>query len=148
MPSEHPQSSRRPLLPLLVNQNNASHRSSSTNRELDESQMFILFIKVLLLYARQVALEKNDRADRPLHKVVQAVVSECTRGNRRGDPAYTPLMEVTELKLRKAIGNDHYLRAKLYFDTYCRSRGIQANLLAPLQNDSSLAHVRRVSLEP
>jgi hypothetical protein len=58
---------------------------------------FVLFVKLLLDRLR-------DSGDIVLLEQAKLLVHHCTYRNRLGDPAYCPLAETTELRLRSLVG--------------------------------------------
>ena len=101
--------------------------ASLQGRGLTERQQFLIFVKILLKYI--------DRTNNPqLRRAAKAVVAECTRRNRMGDTDYMPLQAAVERRLRTTLGEVHWTRAKLCFDTYVARQGIRtvhANALNP-----------------
>uniref|UniRef100_A0A7S3P5H5 Uncharacterized protein n=1 Tax=Amphora coffeiformis TaxID=265554 RepID=A0A7S3P5H5_9STRA len=87
-------------------------------RGLTERQQFLIFVKILLKYV--------ERTNNPqLQRTAKAVVAECTRRNRMGDAEYMPLQAAVERHLRVSLGEVHWSRAKLCFDTYLARQGIR-----------------------
>jgi len=87
-------------------------------RALTERQQFVIFVKILLKYV--------ERTNNPqLQRTAKAVVAECTRRNRMGDVDYMPLQAAVERQLRVSLGELHWSRAKLCFDTYVARQGIR-----------------------
>ena len=95
-----------------------THAFSLPNQQnsLDTQQQFLLFMKVLFMYVRGVDTRALEQ--------VKTIVSTCTLRNRLQDPAYTPLMDSIELRLRKFLGEDHWDSVKLQFLDFCTRRGI------------------------
>ena len=115
-----------PLSSNIIPQEDNDHQPSLNNRAstgfaLNSQELFLVFVKVIFVYIKTTK-------DRNLHRKAASVVSECTQGNRRGDPQYTPLQEAVEKRLRDSLGLIHFTRAKLCFDSYCAMRRIR---LAP-----------------
>ena len=100
----------------------ANARSTMTEQGppllLSEQQMFLLFVKILLMYVRRTK-------DQTLRRRTVSIITECTQRNRQGDPAYTPLMEAVQQRLRDRLGYHHFASAKRCFDVYCERRGVQ-----------------------
>ena len=96
----------------------APNNRAAAGFALSSQELFLVFVKVIFVYIKTT----NDRN---LHRKAATVVSECTRGNRRGDPQYTPLQEAVEQRLRDSLGLVHFTRAKLCFDSYCAMRRIR-----------------------
>ena len=104
--------------------NHPSARGAVYARGLTQRQQFLVFVKILLKYV--------DRQNNPhLKRNAKAVVAECTRRNRHGDPHYTPLQDAVERRLRLTLGEVHWARAKLCFDTYIVRHGIQTVAVPP-----------------
>ena len=87
---------------------------------LNTQQQFLLFMKVLFVYLRGIDGDENKR----MLKQVKTIVSTCTFRNRLQDPAYTPLMDSVERRLRKFLGQGHWDAVKLRFLDFCTRRGI------------------------
>lgn len=82
---------------------------------LTERQTFLLLIKCLLMYLQKV----NEHA---LRHSVKAIVAECVKRNRNGEPQFSPLHDAIELLLRKCVGEVHWTRAKLCVEALCEKR--------------------------
>ena len=92
---------------------------TSSNVAIQKKELlFLIFVKVFVLYTRKT----NDPS---LMRRAKAVLYECTRCNRQGHPAYTPLMDVVKRRLYEAPGLFHFARAQHSLYVYCGSRGIQ-----------------------
>lgn len=92
--------------------------NSVFGRGLTERQQFLIFVKILLKYI--------DRTNNPQLRIrAKAVVAECTQRNRMGDTDYMPLQDAVERRLRVSLGEVHWARAKLCFDTYVARQQIR-----------------------
>ena len=100
-----------PLQPM-----NRPPNPQGRRRDLTEQERFLIFVKILFK-----CLEKSE--DPRLKPRAKAVVTECTRGNRMGDTNYMPLQDAVERRLRRHVGEQHWTRAKLYYDQYLIRRG-------------------------
>ena len=74
-----------------------------------------------------------DRLNNSSLKVrAKAIIAECTERNRRGIPEYTPLMSAVERRLKQSIGEIHWSRAQICFQSYLRktaSRSLNASAI-------------------
>jgi hypothetical protein len=78
-----------------------------------QKKRFLLFVKILFK-----SLEQS--ADSETREKAKEIVSDCTRRNRLGDPAFTPLMEAVDRLLRGKVGEPHWRRAHVYMQHYLR----------------------------
>ena len=113
-----PLSSNVPLQQQDENESRETSTNESNGPVLTRQEMFLVFVKVIFLYIK-------SKKDRTLQRQVAAVISECTRRNRRGDPDYSPLQDAVEKHLRESLGLLHFTQAKLCFDSYCVTRRIR-----------------------
>ena len=80
-----------------------------------QKRRFLLFIKILFKSLEQASeFETRDRA--------REIVSDCTRRNRLGDPAFSPLIDVIDQRLRRYVGEAHWRRAHMYMQHYLMTR--------------------------
>jgi hypothetical protein len=85
--------------------------ASSTASFGSQRQMFLIFIKILF--------KCLDQANRPeVRDKAKKIVALCTQRNRMGDPAFTPLMEAVEKRLRGFVGEVLWRRALLLLNHY------------------------------
>lgn len=95
----------------------ATTGSRAVGRGLTERQQFLVFIKILLKYV--------ERTNNPqLRRTIKAVVTDCTRRNRNGETAFMPLQAAVERRLRIVLGEVHWSRARMCFDSYVERQGI------------------------
>jgi hypothetical protein len=81
-----------------------------------QKRRFLLFIKILFKTLEQASeFDTRDKA--------RDIVTDCTRRNRLGDPAFTPLIDVVDQRLRRHVGEAHWRRAHLYMQHYMMTRG-------------------------
>lgn len=114
-----------PQLPLSVNQHSLPfrpHVGRSTipppRRALTEREQFLVFVKILFKCLKQA---QEDRISRQ----AQTIVFECTRRNRRGEHGFSPLQSAVEKHLRTVVGERYWMRAQLYYEQYCATKGIR-----------------------
>ena len=85
-----------------------------------------MFVKILLTYI--------ERTNNPaLRRTAKAIVADCTRRNRMGEAAYTPLQQAVERRLRSSLGEVHWARAKQCFDSYVARQNIRTVQAATIQ---------------
>lgn len=93
-----------------------NHPMAVTTSSAFQKRRFLLFIKILFKSLEQASeFETRDRA--------REIVSDCTRRNRLGDPAFTPLIDVVDQRLRRHVGETHWRRAHVYMQHYLITRG-------------------------
>lgn len=90
---------------------------SSSSRQMSETLLqkkrFLLFVKILFM-----SLEQS--ADSETREKAMDIISDCTRRNRLGDPAFSPLMDAVDQRLRGNVGESHWRRAHGYMEHYLR----------------------------
>ena len=84
----------------------------ASSLEVQQKKRFLIFIKILFKALDQCEPEIKERA--------KAVVSDCTRRNRLGDPDYMPLMDAVDRRLRGQVGEVHWRRAHMYMQHYMK----------------------------
>ncbi len=81
-----------------------------------QKKRFLLFIKILFKSLERASeLETRDKA--------KQIIADCTRRNRMGDPAFTPLMDSIDQRLRGHVGEIHWRRAHVYMQLYIQRGG-------------------------
>jgi hypothetical protein len=107
-----------PLRTLSSISGGDSVASSSTSASFrSQRQMFLIFIKILFKCLDQ-------QANRPeVRDKAKKIVALCTQRNRMGDPAFTPLMEAVEKRLRGFVGEVLWRRALLLLNHYLSKNG-------------------------
>ena len=118
-----PPSKSKQSLMIAPSPNNPSHdlrRFQQLERRSDHEKRveFALFLKVLLR-----CLEKSNQS--LLLQQARLVVVTCTRGNRMGDPSFSPLSSAIEMRLRKLIGDHEWQQAKNYTRFYQRRQEVR-----------------------
>ena len=96
--------------------------SPPQSRRISNRAKCLVFVKILLTYLETTAGNTGLQSD--LSQRAKAIVLDCTRRNRMGDQKFIPLKEALELRLRQCVGELHWIRAKQYFDKFCRRKGI------------------------
>jgi hypothetical protein len=96
--------------------------ASSRRRPLSEAEETVLLVKIIMKCV-------DKAGDHTLKNQVKSIVADCTRRNRMGDPAYTPLRDACKVRLRRTVGELHWSRVQLLYNRYCIRQGIhcQAN---------------------
>ncbi|KAG7346482.1 hypothetical protein IV203_005550 [Nitzschia inconspicua] len=89
-----------------------------------QKRRFAVFVKILF---RELD-RSEDRAE--LREVAKAIVLDCTRRNRLGDPAYRPLMNAVDQRLRRHVGETHWRRAHLYLQHYMKQDALRRSTLS------------------
>ena len=92
--------------------------SSVESRRTIHRRHFLLFVRVLIKCIEQ---SQNYK----LKLQAKAMVSECVKRNRMGDPHFSPLQESLELRLRGLVGPDYWNQAKDYMHCYHTARSQQ-----------------------
>ena len=92
----------------IETRNNKNTNTDGSSRLLNEREQFFYFIKILLRLFEQPDNSTND-GDR-LRAQATLVIRDCTRRNRRGEAAYTPLIAALERRLRPCRGMERYWR--------------------------------------
>ena len=95
----------------VVANNNVNSSSKPAPVSKKSQKDFLLFIKILLKCLS--ATQNHVLKDR-----TKAIVSECTKRNRLGDPAYMPLQKAVEIRLRPLVGENLWTRAQNYVQSY------------------------------
>ena len=94
---------------------NKNHVVVGSTSTACQKRRFLLFIKILFKSLEQACeFETRDRA--------REIVSDCTRRNRLEDPAFTPLIDVIDQRLRRYVGEAHWRRAHMYMHHYLMTR--------------------------
>jgi hypothetical protein len=73
----------------------------------------LAFVKILLKH-----LEKSDEV--LLHRRCKAILADCLKNNRQGNPEFIPLHEAAEARLLPAVGPRHWNRAVQYLNLYLK----------------------------
>ena len=60
-----------------------------------------------------------------LRERTKAVLGECIRRSRSGDSNFVPLHEVAGNRLRRVVGDKLWFKINLYFEAYCKTKGIR-----------------------
>lgn len=95
-------------------------------RPPNERQHFLVFTKVLFKYL--------ERLNNPVLKSrAKAIIAECTQRNRMGIPEYTPLMSAVERRLKQSLGEVHYARAQICYNSYLRKTAARSLSLSHVQ---------------
>lgn len=91
------------------------------NKQQQHSQKrrFAVFVKILF---RELD-RSEDRAE--LRDIAKSIVLDCTHRNRLGDPAYQPLMEAVDQRLRRHVGEVYWRRAHLYLQHYMKQDALR-----------------------
>lgn len=77
----------------------------------DRRVEFALLLKILFK-----CLEKSKQYF--LLRQARLVVMTCTRGQKMGDPSFSPLSDAIEIRLKKLISNNVWRQAKNYTEIY------------------------------
>ena len=97
---------------------NKNHVVVGSTSTACQKRRFLLFIKILFKSLEQACeFETRDRA--------REIVSDCTRRNRLEDPAFTPLIDVIDQRLRRYVGEAHWRRAHMYMHHYLMTRSVE-----------------------
>mmetsp|Transcript_23207 Transcript_23207/g.55026 ORF Transcript_23207/g.55026 Transcript_23207/m.55026 type:complete len:215 (-) Transcript_23207:313-957(-) len=100
---------------------------SQTQQQQQQKRQFLLFIKILFKILDQnhdVTVEKREAA--------RAIVADCTRRNRLGDPAFIPLMAAVDARLRRHLGEQHWRKAHMYMRHYMNREAARTRLPLPV----------------
>jgi hypothetical protein len=94
--------------------------------DMIQKKRFAVFVKILF--------RELDRSDdsAELRGVAKAIVLDCTRRNRLGDPAYHPLMEAVDQRLRQHVGETHWRKAHLYLHHYMKQDALRRTSSTPV----------------
>jgi hypothetical protein len=82
--------------------------------DMTQKKRFAVFVKILFR-----ELHRSENGDE-LRDVAKAILLDCTHRNRLGDPAYHPLMEAVDQRLRRHVGETHWRRALVYLQHYMK----------------------------
>ena len=98
-------------------------KSRPHSSDYDRRVEFALFLKIIIK-----CLEKSEQFFL-LHQA-RLVVMTCTRGQKMGDPSFSPLSDAIEMRLKKLISEDKnnkdvWRKAKNYTDIYLTRPRIQ-----------------------
>lgn len=85
--------------------------SNTKSATTSKTKQFLLFIKILLKCL-------DATSNNILKERAKAIVGECTKRNRLGDPNYQPLQQAVEQRLRPVVGEQWWTRAQTYAQTY------------------------------
>jgi len=99
---------------------NNQSSSLSSEKTLLQKKRFLLFIKILFK-----SLEES--ADSETRDQAKEIVADCTRRNRLGDPAYSPLTDAVDRRLRGLVGESYWQRAHAFMLFYLRRREEEGN---------------------
>jgi len=100
---------------------------NQTQQQQQQKRQFLLFIKILFKILDQnhdVTVEKREAA--------RAIVADCTRRNRLGDPAFIPLMAAVDARLRRHLGEQHWRKAHMYMRHYLNREAARTRLPFPV----------------
>lgn len=107
----------RSIAPLCVPKVITAYSRDNAGITLNDDQAFLLFLKICFLYISRI----NDR---PLVLRIKAIVNKCTSENRRGNPEFSPLRKVVQIRLRVALGKMRWAKVQYVMQSFCNSRGI------------------------
>jgi hypothetical protein len=97
------------------------HSPNTVRRVLNEREVFLIFIKVLFK-----CMERYD--DMQLRQRAKAIVLECTKRNRYGDPTFSSLQDVVERCLKNIVGDTCWNKARVFTGAFCNQIGLQTSL--------------------
>lgn len=103
--------------PLSMSMGHPFQVSLKGRRHLTKRETFLVLVKILVKYLECQKLTQ-------LRMDVKELIMECTRRNRMGDPEFMPLQAAVEVRLRLLVGDLLWFRAMLYFESYCRRKGL------------------------
>jgi hypothetical protein len=83
---------------------------------------FLLFVRVLIKCIEQ---SRNYK----LTLQTKALVAECVKRNRMGDPHFSPLQDSMEIRLRGLVGPNYWHQAKDYI--HCFKKAKSNSILKP-----------------
>jgi hypothetical protein len=122
---QRPNAAASSLASQVSNSNSFRHPSyTSRRRVVSEREKFLIFVKILLHCL------KVDQVDPGIHPNAKAVVSECTRRNRMGDPNFSPLQPAVERRLRRTVGEVRWARARQQYVLFCQRKGIDTCIIS------------------
>lgn len=123
----------------IVNTNgNGSLGSKPTAVGKKTQKDFLLFIKILL---KCLTTTQNQL----LKERTKAIVSECTKRNRLGDPAYMPLQTAVEVRLRPLVGEQLWTRAENYVQSYHSKQPQLAQRVAQVRQQQRQQQLMRMA---
>ena len=102
-------------------------QNQSQQQQQQQKRQFLVFIKILFKILDQnhdVTVEKREAA--------RAIVADCTRRNRLGDPAFIPLMAAVDARLRRHLGEQHWRKAHIYMRHYMNREAARTRLPLPV----------------
>ena len=104
-----------------------SGEMAQNQSQQQQKRQFLVFIKILFKILDQnhdVTVEKREAA--------RAIVADCTRRNRLGDPAFIPLMAAVDARLRRHLGEQHWRKAHIYMRHYMNREAARTRLPLPV----------------
>ena len=109
-----------PFSAYLYNPSRSSQRKPVSPPTQSRPRTSMLSSKMRLMVFIKIILKclESDLVDPNVRLKVKQVIAECTRKNREGDPDYTPLEDAIERRLRFAVDDCHWNRAKTLMDHY------------------------------
>ena len=84
-------------------------------REKQRRRDLLLFVRILI---KCIEMSQNTK----LCMQTKAMVSECVKRNRMGDPHFSPLQENLEMRLRALVGPDYWNLAKDYVHCFKKAQ--------------------------
>lgn len=108
--------------------NNNNNMAVSVPESMVEKRWFLIFIKILFK-----SLDQSDDVSLETREAARAIVADCTRRNRLGDPNYRPLMEAVDQRLRRHIGERHWRKAHFYLQHFRSREAARSRLPVPLK---------------
>jgi hypothetical protein len=99
--------------------NNRTMMMPILSQDNSQKKRFAVFVKILFKELGR----SEDRAE--LREMAKTIVLDCTRRNRLGDPAYRPLMDAIDRRLRRHVGESHWRRAHLYLQHYMKQDALR-----------------------
>ena len=112
----------------------AHHHQQQQQRQQPQHQkrQFLLFVKILFKI-----LDQNHDVSAEKRQAARAIVADCTRRNRLGDPACTPLMAAVDARLRQHLGEQHWRRAHVYLRHYMNREAARTRLPLPVGSQTA-----------
>lgn len=107
----------------------STSQSRPRSSMLSSKMRLMVFIKIILK-CLESDLDPNVRLK------AKQVIAECTRKNREGDPDYTPLEDAIERRLRFAVDDFHWNKAKTLMDHYIATHSQKQHLSKPFKSKS------------
>jgi hypothetical protein len=114
---QHPHINNRHRSPTAPN--NRTMMMPILSQDNSQKKRFAVFVKILFKELDR----SGDRAE--LREMAKTIVLDCTRRNRLGDPAYRPLMDAIDRRLRRHVGESHWRRAHLYLQHYMKQDALR-----------------------